>query len=252
MFFAIPVRFYGLLMALAILAAWFLALRLAPTFGIKSEALDEALPWVVGFGLLGARAYFVIFTWPHFAAQPIEILEVWKGGLAIYGAMLGGALGLFLYARRAGQPFLKILDLVALVMPLAQSIGRWGNFFNQEAFGRPTNLPWKIYISPEYRPAQYLQEKFFHPTFFYESLWDLTVFLILLRIAASLPTRERSGTLVAYYLILYPLGRFFIEFLRVDSFFISGFRVDQITSLVMMLTGAAIFYYAQIYEKSLS
>lgn len=225
-----PIRLYGLMIAIAVLSAYFLSLKLAPKFGITGKQIDEMLIWLVVFGFLGARLYFAAFFWDYFKEHPQEIFAVWKGGLSIYGGLLGGLLGLLVYAKKSGLKIFALLDLTAMVLPLGQAIGRWGNFFNQEAFGVPTDLPWKLYVSPQFRPAQYLTSQYFHPAFLYESIWNLIVFLIILR--APHP--------FAFYLILYPLGRFFIEFLRVDSVIISGIRADQLTSLAMMVSGAVI------------
>ncbi len=229
---------YGLTLAVAVLGGYIAARKLAPRFGVEPNQIDDALPWIVFFGFLGARAYYVIFSWSFFGEHLIEIFKIWHGGLSIYGGLLGGVLGAFIYSRRAGRiSFLNFADLLAIVTPLAQSLGRWGNFFNHEAFGRPTNLPWAIYIPPEFRPLPYLEEPYFHPAFLYESLWDLGVFLLLLY---YLRERHKPGILVGSYLILYSLGRFFIEGLRVDSLLINSFRVDQLTALLMMIIGGVI------------
>lgn len=245
-----PVRIhlYGLVLAMAIILAWLLGTKLAPSFGLTSRQVDEALLWVVIGGFLGARAYFVIFFWDYFRENPQDILAIWKGGLAIYGAIIGGLVGSVWYTRKAGIASWKFLDLVALTLPLAQGIGRWGNFFNQEAFGYPTTLPWRMYVSPAFRPSEYLAAQFFHPTFLYESLWNVGVFLVLLFLLSE--AKSRTGVLLGSYLILYSLGRFFIEGLRLDSFMAGGFRVDQITSLVMMIGGAIILWVISNHGKT--
>jgi phosphatidylglycerol:prolipoprotein diacylglycerol transferase len=241
------VRWYGLLTALAVLLGYILAKKIAPKFGIEKNHLEKFLWYLVIFGFLGARIYFVVFMWPYYGKHLLEIFQIWHGGLSLYGGLLGGFLGIVWYAKRYGQSFIRTLDFVALVLPLSQSLGRWGNFFNQEAFGLPTNLPWKLYVSPEARPFEFLQEKYFHPTFLYESLWDLAVFGILLYLSQKSP---RKGFLAGSYLILYPLGRFFIEALRLDSFYLSSaVRVDQIASLLAMVFGIGIMFYFQRNEK---
>lgn len=232
-----PIRLYGLMIAAAVLSAYFLSLKLAPKFGITGKQIDEALLWLVIFGFLGARLYFAAFFWDYFKDYPQEILAVWRGGLSIYGGIIGGLAGLLIYAKKSGLNLFSLLDLTAIVLPLGQAIGRWGNFFNQEAFGQPTDLPWKMYVEPQFRPVEYLTFQYFHPAFLYESLWDLLVFFILWRIFRSKP---QAGRLTASYLILYPLGRFFIESIRLDSVIISGIRVDQVTSLAMMVSGAVV------------
>jgi len=234
-----PVRlhWYGVLMAAAILASFTIARRGASAFGLRAETVEAVLPWLVLGGLIGGRLYYVGFYWEYFSTHPGEILAFWRGGLAIYGAMAGGALSLLLFAKKRRLPGFLFFDLAALALPLGQAIGRFGNFFNSEAFGSPTNLPWKMFVSEWARPVQYLTTNFFHPTFLYETMWDFAVFLILLYLSRR---TLRAGALIGSFLILYPLGRFFIEGLRVDSFFAGGVRVDQVTSLLFMLAGAFI------------
>ncbi len=234
---------YGLTLAIAILAGLLVAKKLAPKFKFAPKVIEDAFPWVVIFGILGARLYYVGFSWNYFGLHPQDILAIWKGGLSIYGAIMGGTLGALIFARRNHLRVLTLLDLIAVVAPFGQSLGRWGNFFNEEAFGRPTSRPWGLYISPQNRPREYLSVEFFHPTFLYESLWDLAVFLILLyllgRAAASRPP---AGFLVGVYLVLYAGGRFLIESLRLDSFFWGTVRVDQAVSLIAVLIAAVILY----------
>ncbi len=233
------ISFYGLLLATAILTAFLVARREAQRTHFAASAIEGALPWVVGFGFLGARLYYVVFSWQYYRADWLGVFKVWEGGLAIYGAILGGVLGLWWYASRQGLHFPKLLDVLAVVAPLGQAVGRWGNFFNQEAFGLPTGLPWKMYVAPASRPFAYLNEKFFHPTFLYESLWDLFVFLLLLRLYRKGPP---AGSVAGSYLVLYGLGRFFIEGLRLDSFFLNNLRLDQLSSLLAVLLGAVLLW----------
>ena len=236
------VRFYGILIAAAIWACYAIALRLASRFGFTANQIENALPWLVIFGLAGARLYYAIFSWDDFQDHPWQILQIWKGGLSIYGGLAGAALGLAIYAKRSGIHFAKIFDLAAVTLPLGQAIGRFGNFFNQEAFGAPTDLPWKMYIEPARRPAEMLAERYYHPAFLYEAAWDTLVFFILWRLAQ----RQRNpGALFGFYLVLYSMGRFLIESLRLDSFFWRGLRIDQITALAMILIGLAIIIYTR-------
>lgn len=224
------IHLYGLTMALGILAGYLVVRK-------KLLGADDLLTWVVIFGLIGARAYFVIFSWEYFRENLIEIPQFWQGGLAIYGAVLGGFLGSYFYAKRNKIDWLNLINLAVVGLPLGQTIGRFGNFFNQEAFGYPTDLPWKMYVSPASRPLEYLSAQYFHPAFLYEAVWDGLVFLIL--------WKKGGGRRVGLYLILYSLGRFFIESIRVDSFWIWGTRVDQITALVMITIGAALIFLSK-------
>lgn len=248
-FFIGPLRIhlYGLALALGVLTAWWVGSQLAGKFSLERSDIDNILLWVVIGGFLGARLYFVVWEWRYFVSHPLQIVAIWQGGLSIFGAILGGFASLVLYARVARKDFWNLADLVAVVTPIGQAVGRWGNFFNQEAFGRPTDLPWRMYIEPVRRPFEFLSSKFFHPTFLYESLWNLAVFAALLYMVRR-GAAGRRGYLTAAFIIFYSLGRFFIEPLRLDSFFWHTYRVDQVVALVMVLVGAVLFiksYYVQ-------
>ena len=243
------VRFYGILIAAAIWACYAIALRLASRFGFTANQIENALPWLVIFGLAGARLYYAIFSWDDFQDHPWQILQIWKGGLSIYGGLAGAALGLAIYAKRSGIHFAKIFDLAAVTLPLGQAIGRFGNFFNQEAFGTPTTLPWGMYVEPQFRPFEYLFVQSFHPAFLYESVWNLFVFFLLVYLVRT-GISASAGRLAGTYLILYSIGRYFIESLRVDSFFMHSFRVDQITAQVMMIAGAIILFISYHAQRS--
>jgi phosphatidylglycerol:prolipoprotein diacylglycerol transferase len=175
----ITVRWYGILMATAILVGFWLAHRRAVEEDLPADDLLRAAQWAVVAGLVGARLYEVAFNWDYYGRFPGKIIAVWEGGLAIHGGLIVGPLVGVLLAWRLRLPILRCLDVIAPSMVLGQAIGRWGNFFNEEAFGRPTHLPWKLYISPAHRPPEFPNDEFFHPTFLYESLWDLLVFVVL-------------------------------------------------------------------------
>jgi phosphatidylglycerol---prolipoprotein diacylglyceryl transferase len=186
---------------------------------------------------VGARLYEVIFNWDYYGQHPSKIIAVWEGGLAIHGALiLGPLVGVWL-ARRWRVPILRSLDVAAPCIAIGQAIGRWGNFFNEEAFGRPTDLPWKLYISPPYRPPELSRFEYFHPTFLYESLWDLAVFAVLMLVLRP-RLREKPGALFFCYVALYSVGRFAIESLRLDSFWLDGFRVPQLASIAGLIVAA--------------
>src|SRR3989344_5032392 len=176
----IRVYWYGALMVLAILVGLTLALKLAKIKKIVSDEVYNLGFYLIIFSLLGARIYSVFLDLPFYLKNPYEIIAVWHGGLAIHGAIIGGVLTLLIYSWRKKQSFWSWVDLFAVVLPLGQAIGRWGNYFNQELFGLPTNLPWGIPIALQNRPAQYLSSTYFHPTFLYESILNLINFSILL------------------------------------------------------------------------
>lgn len=229
------IRWYGLIMAVAILASYFVARKNAWKFGISTHDVDDYSFWAVIVGILGARIYYVVFTYDYFLANPTEIYKIWHGGLAIYGAVLFGLAFTYLYARKKAYSFLHLFDLIALSLPLGQAIGRLGNFINQEAYGTVTDLPWKMYVEAD--------GQFHHPAFLYESIYDLLVFFVLYKFLG----KAKSGILGLSYLFLYSFGRFFIEGIRTDSFIWGQFRIDQVMAFILVVVSG--FLILRIYLK---
>jgi phosphatidylglycerol:prolipoprotein diacylglycerol transferase len=230
----ITVRWYGLLIALAILIGVTLSQYLAKRRGVKPELLGDLAIWLLLAAIPSARIYYVLFEWQEYAQRPEDIIAIWKGGIAIHGAIIGGAIAAIVFARLNRVSFWQLSDLVAPSLILGQAIGRWGNFFNSEAFGRPTDVAWKLYIPPTRRPPEYLNYDYFHPTFLYESLWNLAVFALLIYLffwGLKYKDRLKIGTLTFVYLISYSIGRFWIEALRTDSLMLGYLRIAQIVSL---------------------
>ncbi len=225
----LAIRWYGILMATAMAVGLWLAYRDARRRGVDPEELLKASELALLGALVGARLYYVAFTWDYYGRVPLKIFAVWEGGLAIHGGILGGLLlgGGYSWWRRLPLP--RYLDIVAPSLALGQAIGRWGNFFNEEAFGTPTLLPWKLYIAPPHRPLLYAQEEFFHPTFLYESLWDLFVFVLLMWVFRGRVLRAPS-CLFWIYVGLYSVGRLVVEGLRTDSLMLGPIRVAQLAS----------------------
>jgi phosphatidylglycerol---prolipoprotein diacylglyceryl transferase len=225
------IRWYGLLMAMAMALGLWLAYRDARRRGLDPDQLLKASELALLGGLVGARLYYVLFNLDYYAQFPAKILAVWEGGLAIHGGLLGGVLVGGGYAWTKRLPVLTYLDVAAPSLALGQAIGRWGNFFNEEAFGTPTDLPWRLYISPPHRPLQFASDEGFHPTFLYESAWDFLVFLIL-----ALGLRRRlepaPGALFLAYVGLYSTGRFFTEALRTDALMLGPIRMAQLVSVL--------------------
>jgi phosphatidylglycerol:prolipoprotein diacylglycerol transferase len=216
-------RYYGLFIALGIVAATWLTGRELTRKGYDPTLALDSLFLVVPLGFIGARVYHVITDYDLYADDPIPgVFEVWNGGLGIYGAVAGGFLGLVIFGLFRGVSPLVLADAAAPGLILAQAIGRWGNYFNQELFGRPSDLPWAIRIAPENRPAQFADLETFHPTFLYESIWNLLVCLALLWIARRFANRLRDGDMLLLYVSLYSVGRFLVETLRVDPAFLIG------------------------------
>ncbi|MBI4012468.1 MAG: prolipoprotein diacylglyceryl transferase [Candidatus Rokubacteria bacterium] len=228
---SLSVRWYGILMASAMAVGLWLAFREARRRGENAEELLKAAEFAIIGGLVGARLYYVLFNLDYYETQPWwRMFAVWEGGLAIHGGLIAGLLvgGAYVWLHRL--PLLRYLDIVAPALVLGQAIGRWGNFFNEEAFGRPTDLPWKLFISEPHRPPNLIEAPYFHPTFLYESLWDLGVFVLLLAFRPRF--RRAPGALFLAYLGLYSLGRFWIEGLRMDSLMLGSLRVAQLVSVL--------------------
>lgn len=234
----LELRAYGLMIALGvILAVWVAGKRFeAKGIGTMDDMQAIAL-WAVPAGVIGARLYHVVTDWQRFEDSPLDALKIWEGGLGIWGGVLLGVLVGVWQARKRGIPTLPGLDAVAPAIALAQAVGRWGNWFNQELFGRPTDLPWGLEIDPSRRPEGYEQFETFHPTFLYESLWLVALATLLLLIDTRRPLRP--GRLFALYVAGYTFARFFIEGLRIDEAnTIAGLRVNEWVSAIVFALSA--------------
>jgi prolipoprotein diacylglyceryl transferase len=198
-------------------------------FGLEGWVFDEFLLWVIPAGFIGARLWYVIFNLNYYSLYPSKIFAVWEGGLAIHGGILAGMAVALIWTRVKKINFLRFADIASVALVLGQAIGRWANYVNQEAYGKPTSLPWAMYIAGEYR----------HPTFLYESIWNLFLFFGLYY---YLSHRPQSGKVFGLYLAGYSLGRFFIEAMRTDSLMLGSFRVAQIVSVVLFVAGIVIFF----------
>jgi len=243
---SLALRWYGLLIATAFLLGCALAQTLAPKRHIDADLVGELALWLLVAAIPSARLYYVIFEWPRYAQEPWRALAIWQGGIAIHGALIGGTIATLIFVRIHKLSFWNLTDVLVPAVILGQAIGRWGNFFNSEAFGDPTDLPWKLYIPPIYRPVAYGQFDYFHPTFLYESLWNLGVFGLLMGLfyyGLKYPQRLPIGTLTAVYLLMYSLGRFWIEGLRTDSLMLGSLKMAQVVSLVLIVLGLAILYW---------
>ncbi len=250
----IAIRWYGLLIALAVLIGVNLAQYLAKKRRVKPELFGDLVIWLVIAAIPAARLYYVLFKWQDYAQNPSEIVAIWHGGIAIHGAILGGTLATIIFARLHRVSFWQLVDIVAPCLILGQAIGRWGNFFNSEAFGAPTNVPWKLYIPPFNRPVDYLEFEYFHPTFLYESLWNLGVFALLLWLffwGLKHPQRLKVGTIALVYLIAYSSGRVWIEGLRTDSLMLGPLRIAQVVSLGTIALGILGLIWLYFFNLSL-
>ena len=234
----ISIRWYGLLISVSVLIGLFISKKLAKARNINPEYISEILPSLIIFSIIGARAYYVIFEWRQYSGEnfftslelfknSIQIpsfLAVWEGGIAIHGGLIGGLLSIIYFCKSKKIHLKTFIDILIPSIILGQSIGRWGNFFNNEAFGVPTNLPWKLLIPIQNRPLEFINYEFFHPTFLYESLWNFLIFILLILIFNKQNKTNffRPGFISCLYLTSYSLGRFWIEGLRTDPLCIGG------------------------------
>jgi phosphatidylglycerol:prolipoprotein diacylglycerol transferase len=234
----LAVHYYGLL----VVAGFVLGLVVVVSLFKKNNwQVDEAYNlffYCIVFGLVGARLYYVAYAWDYYSAQPVDIVKIWQGGLAIHGAIIAAVVTIYFYAKKRKLNLWQLTDIVATAVPLSMALGRWGNYFNQELFGTPTSLPWGIPIELAHRPEQYLNFSFFHPTFLYESLLDLGLFVILWQVQArqiKLGEKAKFGTTTLLFLFGYSLIRFLLEFWRTDfSPEFLGVRWAQGLSAVIM------------------
>lgn len=229
--------YYGIIITFGAMMAAVLAHHEARRRGEKADLVWDALIWVLIAGVIGARLWHVFTPSPSlvengkdtwfYLTHPLDLIWTRQGGLGIAGAVIGGALALVIFTRRYKLNFGTWADFAAPGVALAQAIGRWGNFLNQELYGLPTNLPWKIYIKPLYRIPEYADQAYYHPLFLYESLWNLANMFFLLWLSRRYTNILRPGDVFLAYCIIYPIGRFLLEFIRVDASLVGGVNINQ-------------------------
>jgi phosphatidylglycerol:prolipoprotein diacylglycerol transferase len=232
----LALRWYGLLIASAVLIGLLLSQRLAEVRQLRPEIVGDLVIWLIVGAIPGARLYYVLFQWDYYRQHLDQIVAIWRGGIAIHGAILGGTLAAWLFCWLKRYSFWRLADIVAPSLALGQAIGRWGNFFNSEAFGAPTNLPWKLFIPPAQRPLGNEEIAYYHPTFLYESLWNVMVFSLLMALFVRF-LKVKRGTLFLTYMVAYSGGRVWIEALRTDSLMLGSLKVAQLVSLIGVALG---------------
>lgn len=229
--FGIEIMWYGVLISFGVLLGVIFALRECKRIGFKEDNLLDFLLYAIPSAIVGARAYYVIFSWDYYSKNLNEIINIRNGGLAIHGALIAGVIVGIFFCKKRKINVLQLLDIVMPSVALGQSIGRWGNFVNQEAFGGPTNLPWGIMVNGQK----------VHPTFLYESVIDFSIFIFLMWFRKNKKTTD--GQVLGLYLILYSAGRFVVEGMRTDSLMFLGMRVAQLISLGSILIGVLLLVY---------
>lgn len=243
------VPWYSVLILCGMLSALYLAQKEEKRYGLPPDTVIDLCLWMIPIGILGARCYYVVFNWAAFAQAPMQILMIWQGGLAIYGALIAGGVTLLIFARLRRLKVATLLDTVAIGLPLAQTIGRWGNFFNGEAYGLEVLNPSLQFFPFAVRIAQADGLHWQLATFFYESLWNCAIFLVLWRTRRRM---KRPGDVFAWYVLLYASGRAWIEGLRLDSLMTAGhaLRISQVLSCVMMLAVLVYFLITRAKDKA--
>lgn len=246
---ALEIYWYGLFMVLAIVTALLVSFHLTKRYQLDKDLIFDLSFWLIIGGLIGARLYEILLMLPFYLADPWQAIRIWEGGLAIHGGILAGLVIIYIFSRRHHLGFWKLGSVLAPGVALGQAIGRWGNYFNQELFGLPTNLPWGIPINPINRPIEFISETHFHPTFLYESFGLLLIFAVLYYANYRAARLEKIGPRfylwsVCSYVILYSLLRFSLEYIRIDETPIFlGWRWPQIASLIMIAGSSILLVY---------
>ena len=238
---SVTVAWYGILIMLGVLAAIGVAIIEARRYGEATSQLLTMAMIVLPPGIIGARLYHVIDQWDFYSQNPALIFG--GSGLGIFGAVIGGAIGLIIYTKLRKLSTLHWMDIISPGLILAQAIGRWGNFFNQELYGYPTDLPWAIFIDPAHRLPGYEEFSHFHPLFFYEFAWNILGFALLMIMGRKLKHRLLDGDIFFLYAIYYSVGRFFLEGLKPDVWTIAGFPTTRWISIIAVAVSLAVIFY---------
>lgn len=233
----LEIRWYSVLLLIAIIVGIGILLEESKKYDFPKDFILNLMFWTIIFGFIGARVYYVIFNYNMYIDNPISILKIWEGGLAIHGGLIAGLLTLILYCKKYHARILKVTDMATVAVLLGQAIGRWGNFFNGEAHGGATTL---MALQNKHIPefiinGMYINGVYYEPTFLYESLWCLlgVVILVIMQRAKYL----KVGQLTGFYFIWYSIGRFFIESMRTDSLMLAGFKAAQVVSVILFIIG---------------
>jgi phosphatidylglycerol:prolipoprotein diacylglycerol transferase len=249
----LTVHYYGVIIMCGVVLAAFMASYLAKNKGLDPEILWDALTWVLVGGIVGARIWHILtpppsmveqgITTMYYLTHPLDAIAIWRGGIGILGAVVGGGLALYIFLSRRQQSFFAWADVIAPGLLLAQAIGRWGNFVNQELYGMPSDLPWAIFIEPARRLPEFADVTHYHPLFLYESLWNLLNMAILLYVGKKFAEKLLVGDIFLGYLVLYPVTRFVLEFLRLDSSTLFSINANQWIMAAVAVASAGLLIY---------
>ena len=245
----VNIYYYGFFILLGSIVAISIALKLASFYNIKKDTIIDLAFWLIVGGIIGARIYHVLLELPYYLENPLSTFKIWQGGLAIHGGIIAGGIIIYLFSKKNKINFWLITSFLVPGLALAQAMGRWGNYFNGELFGLPTDKPWGIPISVANRPAEYINFEYFHPTFLYESLGNLSIFFVLIAIHILVIKNKKQNKIIFYqlisigYLILYSILRFSLEFVRIDRTpELLGLRFPQIASILIVFTSLVILF----------
>ncbi len=246
----IKIYWYSITMLLAILTGALLFLKESKKQKLEENFIYNTAFYTILFGIIGARLYYVLFNFSYYIKNPIEIIEVWNGGLAIHGAIIAGVITIAYHCNKNKVSFLRILDIASPAVIIAQAIGRWGNFFNSEAHGPMVS---RIFLEKLHLPkfiinGMYIDGAYYHPTFLYESIWNLLGFILLV-IIRKYKKDLKPGLLIGIYLMWYSFARFFIEGLRTDSLMFGSLKMAQVISIVLFLLGAYLAFIRKEKQK---
>ena len=236
---SLEIYFYGVIIAVGLMLAVLYACKRSKEFGLKEDDILDGVLWVTPFAIICARIYYVAFSWSEYAANPISVFYIWNGGIAIYGGVLGAVLGIFAICKYKKVKFATVLDIVLLGFLIGQSVGRWGNFVNREAFGAPTDSFFRMGLFNTWTGAW----EYYHPTFLYESLWNLGGFVLLHFLSKK---RQYDGQIALGYAAWYGFGRTWIEGLRMDSLYWGPFRVSQWLAAISCVAAVCVLLYQNL------
>ena len=251
-FGSVQIYWYGFFIVIGILSALSISLKLAKKSNLSQNNIFDLAFWIIIFGILGARIYHIFLEIGYYLENLLDIIKIWEGGLAIHGAIIAGAITVDVFCRKQKMNFWQTCAIIAPGIALAQTIGRFGNYFNQELFGRPTDLPWGIPIEILKRPHRYIGSEHFHPTFLYESLGNLLVFAVLMFLLFHFLKRGKKNYeyIIVSYLVMYSILRFLVEFIRIDiTPYLFGLRFPQVMSLLIIIVCIAFIVFKQIKKR---
>ncbi|MBS4178409.1 prolipoprotein diacylglyceryl transferase [Lederbergia citrea] len=242
----LAIHWYGVIIGLGIALALYLAIRESEKHKLDKDTFTDLMIWAIPIAIISARIYYVFFQWEYYAQNPGDIIKIWEGGIAIHGALIGSVLTAIIYTKRKGISFWKVADIAAPSLILGQAIGRWGNFINQEAHGGEVTRTFleNLHLPQFIIDQMYIKGTYYHPTFLYESIWDILGFIILILLRK---TNLRRGEIFLSYVIWYSIGRFFIEGLRTDSLMLTeSLRMAQVISLVLIAGAIILWTYRRL------